>query len=290
MVSANNIGSRPQPDLLTVSFSSNDAVGHEYGPDSAEIADEQLRLDSTIGKLMQFINARVGPRLVLWALTADHGAEPTPEDERELRNNSAARRVSMKAVENELQQQLDDIFHQPDAFKWFAAVMDSGLYFDVHNLQQHHISLRKASEAVAKRVKVDGITAFYDMSELHKVHGTWGTLLKNSNYPSRSGDVYYIPDEWVLISEKPRGTSHSNPYHYDTHVPLAIIGADITPQRIDASVHVTDLTPTLAALLGMRWHSDEKESKSRAGLIQRNQRLVGCRTGETVEAVCSSSR
>jgi hypothetical protein len=270
MVAANNVGGQQAPDLLTVSFSSNDSIGHGYGPDSAEIADEQIRLDGTLGKLMQFINGRVGQGKVLWALTADHGSEPTPEAERELRHNQAARRVSMQSIQRQVEQQLDKIFHQPDDFKWFAAVTDPGFYFDRKNLEQHHVDLAQAREAMAK-MKADGIAEFYDMSKVRNLHGHWGTLLRNSYYAPRSGDVYYRADEWVLISDQPTGTSHSNPFRYDTHVPFAIAGNGIAAQRISAPVHVTDLAPTLASLIGMRWQTDEKESQSRARMIQRVQ-------------------
>jgi len=84
----------------------------------------------------------------------------------------------------------------------------------------------------------------------------------------------------LAVSDQPTGTSHSNPYHYDTNVPFAIVGASISPQRIRASVHITDLAPTLAALVGMHWHTDEKESNSRAELIQRT-RSVEASAGDT---------
>src|SRR5215469_1244321 len=98
-ISANHLGrtdgTQAAPDLLDISFSSNDAVGHAYGPDSPEIADEQISLDRTLGRLAAFIDSKVGKQNVLWALSADHGSEPEPEAEREPNHNAAAQRLPL---------------------------------------------------------------------------------------------------------------------------------------------------------------------------------------------------
>ena len=83
-------------------------------------------------------------------LTADQGSELTPEAERELRKNQAARRISMKDIERDVQRQLDTIFHPTDGLRWFAAITDPGIYFDINNLQQQHIGLAETREAMAK--------------------------------------------------------------------------------------------------------------------------------------------
>jgi predicted AlkP superfamily pyrophosphatase or phosphodiesterase len=276
MVSSNDLGRREQPDLLTVSFSSNDSVGHEYGPDSAEIADEQIRLDRTIGKLMQVVNDRVGQGQVLWALTADHGSEPTPEAER-ARGNAQAKRIPMSRVMKSVEEQLNLIFHQRLDFHWFAAVTEPGLYLDQASLLRAHLPAARVRQALATQVHVDGIAGFYDMAHVRSIKGHFGDLLRNSYFPARSGDIYYIADEWTLLSDHPTGTSHANPYSYDTHVPFCLEGSGIAPERISDPVHVTDLAPTLAALLGIKWQTDEKESASRASLIQRQAAAAAAR-------------
>jgi predicted AlkP superfamily pyrophosphatase or phosphodiesterase len=261
-VAANHLGEiasgHGASDLLAISFSSNDAVGHAYGPDSPEIADEQIRLDRTLGRLVAFLDSRVGNRNILWVLSADHGSEPTPEAEREFNHNSAAQRLPISEALGSTQKQLDAIFQISGEMDWFAATIDTMLYFNRTELARHHISLAAARRALAEQVhNVPGIAGFYDTSQLPGVPGWIGSFLRNSSFPDRSGDVYYLTEEWTCFSSQPTGTSHGDPWPYDTHVPLVIAGWRIQPKRITASVQLADLAPTLADLLAVHWPRSE---------------------------------
>ncbi|MHB8734093.1 MAG: alkaline phosphatase family protein [Terriglobales bacterium] len=268
LIRKQKLGTGAEPDLLAISFSSNDAIGHGYGPDSPELADEQLRLDRTIGHLVEFVNQRLGVNNVLWALSADHGVQPLPEAERALRHNIAAERIPPAAMIAAVDDQLGRIFHQPANFHWLAGTADSMLYLDRANLAAHGISFNAVGRALATRVHAPGIAHFYPASEVAHVPNPAGGFLRNSYVPGRSGDVYAVAREWTLLSAYPTGTSHGTIYPYDTHVPLVLAGDGILPMRITTPVHVTDLAPTLAALVGIPWRTDEAESQSRATLIR----------------------
>ena len=82
-IEAEKLGQRGVTDLLTVSFSSNDAVGHTYGPDSAEVHDMAVRIDRTLGELLASVDAQVGLDHTIVALTADHGVSAVPEVQQE---------------------------------------------------------------------------------------------------------------------------------------------------------------------------------------------------------------
>jgi arylsulfatase A-like enzyme len=113
---------------------------------------------------------------------------------------------------------------------------------------------------------VDG---FYDTANLNSVKGWIGTCLRNSVFPGRSGDVYYLTNEWTLFSSKPTGTSHGYPWPYDFHVPFVLAGWHIGPQRIEQSVQVVDLAPTLAELTGVRTPPSEViDGRSRQKLLE----------------------
>jgi predicted AlkP superfamily pyrophosphatase or phosphodiesterase len=265
-------GRQAAPDLLDISFSSNDAVGHAYGPDSPEIADEQIRLDRTLGRLAAFIDSKVGKQNVLWALSADHGSEPEPEAERDLNHNAAAQRLPLSEALNSAQRQLDVIFHVADDTRWFVAKTDGMLYFNIAELERHHIELTTAREALAEQVhNVPGMEGFYDPSRLAEGSGWFGSILKNSYFPDRSGDVYYLTKEWTYFSSNPTGTSHGDPWPYDTHVPFVIAGWRVRPQQITASVQVSDLAPTLADLVGVHW----PRSETIDGRSQRDRLALG---------------
>lgn len=258
-INSNDLGKNLHgPDLLAVSFSSNDLVGHAYGPDSPEIADEQIRLDRTLGQLMKFVNTRIGKGNVLWALSADHGSEPEPEAEKALRHNLAAQRLPFADALQVITTKLNAIFHVSDDMRWFAAYTDTMLYFDTQALVAHHISLAAARHVLANDVHdVPGVQAFYDTTDLKSVKGWIGTDLRNSYFPARSPDVYYLTKEWTYFSSRPTGTSHADPWPYDSHAPFVIAGWNIEPRRITDEVQVTDLAPTLAELAGV--HSPKNE-------------------------------
>src|SRR5205823_5762175 len=153
-VKANHLGEneRGAPDLLAIGFSSNDAIGHAFGPDSPEIADEQIRLDRTLGHLAEILAARLGSDNILWVLSADHGAEPTPEAEQQLEHNKSARRIAFSDALNSAESQLNAIFKIAGEMHWFSGQTDGMLYFDRSELARHNISVSEASHALATQV------------------------------------------------------------------------------------------------------------------------------------------
>jgi predicted AlkP superfamily pyrophosphatase or phosphodiesterase len=271
-VKANHLGENPRgaPDMLAIGFSSNDAIGHTYGPDSPEIADEQIRLDRILGRLVETLLARLGSDNILWVLSADHGVEPTPEAELQLRGNRAARRIPFSQALESVETQLNAIFKVSGAMRWFAAQSDAMLYFDRAELARHNISVAAAIRALTTQVhNVPGVDAFYDATHLDSVRDWMGPFLRNSVFAARSGDAYYLTKEWTLFASKPTGTSHGDPWPYDTHVPLVLAGWHIDNQRIADDVKMVDLAPTLADIIGVHPSASEVlDGKSRKNLFK----------------------
>jgi predicted AlkP superfamily pyrophosphatase or phosphodiesterase len=131
VIKANALGEnqRNAHDLLAIGFTSNDAVGHAYGPDSPEIADEQIRLDRTLGCMIEMVTTRLGSDNVLWVLSADHGVEPVPEAEQQLRGNRAARRIPFSDAIKSIETQLSAIFKISGEMHWLADQTDTMLFF-----------------------------------------------------------------------------------------------------------------------------------------------------------------
>lgn len=271
-VKANGLGENPRgaPDLLAIGFSSNDAVGHAYGPDSPELADEQIRLDRTLDRLIQTLSQQVGSENIVWVLSADHGAEPVPEAELELRKNKAAHRIAFSQALDSIKTKLNSIFKISGEMRWFAGQSDAMLYFDRAELERHKISLADAIKALTTEVHdVPGVEAFYDATHLDSVRGWIGPVLRNSAFPARSGDVYYLTSQWTLFSSNKTGTSHGDPWPYDTHVPFVLAGWHIKSQQIADEVQVADLAPTLADLIGVHpTPSEVLDGKSRKNLLK----------------------
>src|ERR1051325_4424843 len=73
------LGQDDDTDVLAVSVSANDYVGHRFGPYSQEVMDVTVRTDRNIATLLDFVDSKVGLANTLIAFTADHGVSPIPE-------------------------------------------------------------------------------------------------------------------------------------------------------------------------------------------------------------------
>ena len=100
----NDLAQRGVIDLLSVSFSSNDSVGHTYGPDSPQVRDIAIRTDRAIGQLLDRVDKLVGLQHTIVALTADHGVAPVPESltERALPGGRMTNKELFGAIEQAL--------------------------------------------------------------------------------------------------------------------------------------------------------------------------------------------
>lgn len=260
------LGQDDDTDVLTLSFSANDYVGHRFGPYSQEVMDVTLRTDRNIATLLDFIDARVGLANTLIALTADHGVSPIPEHAAAL--GLGGGRVPFGAVMGKIQAAISARYNPqgktPDpsadyllrfseagtSREWF---INNNIYFNYDALRRDGVNIEEFSQVVvAAALSVPGIarcfsrlqllrgaTSITDPIERRALHGF---------YPARSGDVVMVAEPYKYIAETITAT-HGSPYSYDTHVPTIIMGAGVTPGRYLEPASPTDIAPTLSALL-----------------------------------------
>jgi len=239
------LGQGEQTDLLTVSFSANDLLGHNYGPYSHEVEDMTLRTDRILADFFSYLDQRIGLANTIIVLTADHGVGPIPEYARDLKFGG---RVPSKAITEAIQQALDKQFG-PD--KWITSFVNNNVYFD-----DETIARRKTDRAEVERVassavlKVPGMGACFTKSQLLSgqlpIHPI-ARSVANGFFAPRSGDLIVVSQPFFLIGNDT--TSHGTPHSYDTHVPVIFYGAGITPGSYLAPSSPADIAPTLAALL-----------------------------------------
>jgi hypothetical protein len=265
-VEAENLGRGDAPDLLCVSFSSNDLVGHAWGPDSQEVLDITLRTDRLIADLLDFLDARVGRGRYTLALSADHGICPLPEVARAA-GHPNARRVPQGPILAAAQKRLDEAFPGPPggqarAGRWVERGADNMLYLN-HKL----VAARKVAQASVEKelarflAQQPGLCAAYTRTELlsgAKLDAV-GEAVRTSFHPERSGDVMPVIEPYCLFgSEFATGTTHGTPHDYDTYVPLLVYGPGVRP-----GLHRERVSPELAAVvlaqaLGVRPPADAR--------------------------------
>jgi len=245
------VGRGPGTDLLSVSFSGTDYVGHTYGLEVPEMDAQLKSLDAILGRLLARLEKASGGSLAL-ALSSDHGAIPAPEDA----SGAAAgvRRVGWAAFESALEAALQAQWPLKDA-RWITANHLPDLYLNLSAAEaldlERHAFLVKAAKVLSA---ADGIAAVV-------VPGAKGTpfddQLRRSYNPSRSGDLLAVTKQNVLFHDKPRGTSHGSPWDYDARVPLVFWGRGTRAGTTDAAVSTMDVAPTLAHLLGFDYPAGE---------------------------------
>jgi predicted AlkP superfamily pyrophosphatase or phosphodiesterase len=261
------LGKDDDTDVLTVSFSANDYVGHRFGPYSQEMMDVTLRVDRQIGTLLDFVQARVGFANTLVAFTADHGVSPIPEHADALGLGGARVKANdvLNAVRTAIKARLNPQGKSPDPdyiYKYEDgngpgrdAFANSNIYFNYDALNRDAVDLEVLAQvACGAALTVPGIarcftrgqllrgqTSITDPIERRALHGF---------YPARSGDLVLVGEPYKYLADTVTAT-HGTAYSYDTNVPTIIMGQGLKPGRYLEAASPADIAPTLAALLGV---------------------------------------
>jgi len=251
------LGDDEDADLLAISFSAADLVGHRYGPDSPESMDTVVRLDRQIAQLLEKVDAAVGLRETVVVLTADHGIAPLPEVARRHAWGKRALRVSEPALTVAAERALTDRYGKAPGRRWIALHSFPNVYIDQSGIRAKGIPGEEAERVVADALeKLPGVRRAVTRTELlHQlnVRRTGGSVADpaalNSFHPARSGDVVYMLDRYAVMSEK--GSNHGSDWSYDSQVPLMWLAPGIEPGRYHRSATPADIAPTLYAMLGI---------------------------------------
>ncbi len=249
-VSAMALGRGPATDLLSISLSATDAIGHRFGPDSREIHDQIVRLDRRMGLFLDSLFEQVDSSRVVVVLTADHGVSPFPElvysDGAPIATYvdatpalHAARQILRRAGVDTL-----------------AVAFDYGLLLmNARGLQQAGVSPTAVTERFTREaLRIPGVLRVDRVRALEEQARDGDTISRRWLHTLPPGIaaeavVTLTPhsvwgDQMIAI--------HGSPHDYDTHVPLVMWGAGIRPGRRDGFVRVVDIAPTLARLVGVR--------------------------------------
>ena len=252
LIEQENLGGRGVTDLLGLSFSANDLVGHTYGPDSHEIMDITLRTDRLLAGFFAFLDQRVGLANCTIVLTADHGVAPLPERVKALSAGTSAGRIDHAHVLKAAEAAMDRAFGPLGEGRRWLAVDASQLLFFQPMLREKNVAVAAAEKVVRDALlTVEWVGAAYTRSELEAgaVTGPHAEPMRRSFNRDRSGDVFYVAKPyWVDLRP---ATNHGTPHGYDTHVPLLWLGRGVKPGAFSQPVGVDDIAPTLARILGV---------------------------------------
>jgi predicted AlkP superfamily pyrophosphatase or phosphodiesterase len=265
------LGAGEDTDVLSVSFSANDYVGHRFGPYSQEAMDMTLRVDQQIGKLLDFVDMHVGLGNSIVIFTADHGASPVPEQA--ALQNLAGRRYQkadlLKVAEEGLRTRYArkdrpatdyiQTFRNRDETE--PGLLNSNFYLNRTALRRDGIDLDEAERVLGAAVmKVSGVARYFTRQQLENNSispaDPVARRVLHGFYSQRSGDVIIVYEPYSIQFDPPddptdprSSATHGSPYSYDTHVPLIIMGRGFAPGRYAQAAAPTDIAPTLAHVL-----------------------------------------
>jgi predicted AlkP superfamily pyrophosphatase or phosphodiesterase len=246
---AENLGKDAFTDLLAVSFSSTDYVGHQFGVNSIETQDTYLRLDKDLEKFMQEVESFCGKEKVLFFLTSDHGAVPNPGYLND--HKIPAGYFDSRKLKDSLEKHLEGIY---GAGPYIEVIDNDQVFFDKQMIAAKKIDLSViSSQTVPFLINYPEIARAFTADQLNTVSASSGieSLMKNGFNPQRSGDIGFLLQPGY-IEYGTKGSTHGSAYTYDTHVPLIFYGSSVRKGVIEKKVHISDIAPTLGLLLGVQ--------------------------------------
>jgi predicted AlkP superfamily pyrophosphatase or phosphodiesterase len=251
-VRALELGGRGATDLLAVSLSTTDAVGHAFGPDSREIHDQVLRVDRYLGWFFGQLFVRFGGANVLIALTADHGVTPLPEWAR-VHGHPDARRVAVDSIVRDVNAQLG---RRTTPAEWL--LFDTGLLLvpGRETLAAAGVNVDSVLDDVAARLRaVPGVARVQRPAELSLADTAADPVARRWQHeiPPDAGVALVVTlRPYAIWSDEHSGLAqHGQPSDFDAHVPLMLWGQRIRSGTHPGRVGEVDLAPTLARLLGL---------------------------------------
>src|ERR1700730_10512889 len=244
-----NLGNSGATDLLAISLSANDILGHQVGPDAPEMKAMALALDRELADFFNFLGHQMGLANVWIAFSADHGISALPEVAKKLRIPAA--NLDFGRFEAQINNALSGKF-SPSHSAAYVKFSYPMAWLDQEAFAAVHVKERDAETAVGEAMRQVGLRDYYTKSQLAEAavpDTALGHKYLNSYSPEAGWYVIGVPQPYTVDSAT--GTNHATPYTYDTHVPLAFYGLPFQPGTYRGHVEPIDLAATLASLLGI---------------------------------------
>ena len=248
-VNALRLGLGVGTDVLAVSLSTTDAIGHRYGPDSKELHDQLLRLDRTLGKFLDSLLVLRDSSTVVLALSADHGMTPYPAlhfPGTEPTRGTVSSRALMDSTRTKLVAM---------GVEGTAVDFESGmLMLDKAKLRAKNVNVDSTVRQLQTSwSKLTGIQSAYRKEELPAL-ATSGNVIARRWLHAIPADL----DAVLAITLKPYYywapatiATHGSPNQMDAWVPIVFAGTPFKAGRYNTAVYTVDIASTLAAALGI---------------------------------------
>lgn len=236
------------PDFLAVSLSSTDYVGHQFAINSAKIEDTYLRLDKDLGEFFNYLDKKIGKGNYTVFLTADHGAAHNPQFILDEKGNGGF------LAKKEISEAMDDLLKTEfGTEKIVYKSTNYQIHLDHKLIESKNLDEEKIKLAIIHFLKKQkGVAFVADMDKLSEASlpEKIKTMVLNGYNYKRSGDIQVILEpQWYDGYGYKTGTTHGAWNPYDSHIPLVFMGWGVKKGNTHAPVYMTDIAPTISALL-----------------------------------------
>ena len=242
------LGQDADTDFLTVSFSSTDYVGHNFGVNSKEVQDTYVRLDRDLGKLLKALDQKVGEGNYTLFLTSDHGGVQVPAYLETVGIPSGY--FEWDKLKKELNNFLSSKFQKDNLVE---NISNNQIFFNYDEVLKMDISSEKLQQEIMHfLLQYENISMVFTRSQLQSASFSEkiASAVDNGFNQKRSGDVAIILEPSV-ISYSRTGSTHGSGNNYDTHAPLIFFGKGIKAGNSLERTEIVDIAPTISALLGI---------------------------------------
>lgn len=252
-IEGEQLGKDDITDFLTVSFSSTDYVGHQFGPMSVEIEDTYLRLDKELAELLSFLEKGLKKEEVLIFLTADHGAVNVPQ----------------YLVDNHLPGGYFDVAMFKDSLKSFCQtnfdsdtviqnISNHQIFFNYEELKRKKIEPQHVENLLSAYILTfEGMAKTYTRTAFAngEMSDEFASIIQRGFNHTRSGDILFVLESGWINKGYTTGTTHGSPYNYDTHVPLLWYGYGVKTGNTNQKTVIPDIAATIASILNIQMPS-----------------------------------
>jgi predicted AlkP superfamily pyrophosphatase or phosphodiesterase len=253
-IASEKLGKDAVTDMLCISYSTPDIVGHAFGPYSVELEDVYLRLDKDLERLITTLEKEVGKNEFVLFLTADHAVVPVPQDlkDRNLPGGYFFLNERMTDLKSKVKTKFGEDF--------VLGQNNMNIYLDRQAILKKQFAFSDVSEFIAEEIRTwQHVKRVFTADDLMKSGSDdeWRDMIRKGYHPAESGDIIFMLESGYLgksldTPEAHKGTSHGSAFNYDTHVPLLWYGKGIPKQEIFRLTEITDIAPTLTNILNLQ--------------------------------------
>jgi predicted AlkP superfamily pyrophosphatase or phosphodiesterase len=251
-IEAEQLGQDKFTDVLTVSYTSTDKIGHDYGPNSIELEDTYLRLDLELERLFNALDQMVGKGQYTVFLTSDHGAPHVPSYLKDQKIPSGL--FDLDAMLKDVNTLLYETYKVSDLA---LSPKNNQIFLDHQKIEAHNIDIQELKTLISRKLLnyplISNVYMTSAINQFKEPYGYQEIMLFNGHHQKRSGDILFIFNPEVFKDTKwnRTGTDHHSGFNYDTHVPLLFFGKGIKHGETLKRTNITDIAPTISALLGI---------------------------------------